>query len=233
MGPPSPSEDWKAAEWYREGFVTYYGSNLALRASLIDLPKYLESLNRDIRLFPSSHNAYVRGRVIVLWLDQRISKDSSGKKSLDTVMYDMVNEAAKPLTESRILETAGRYISAPSRTELAQIVQPNSTISLSENGLGPCVQGSMDHVPTFDLGFDLAASRAASSITSVEMDGPAYQAGLRTASAFSGRLSVYQKAARKSCHRNRPDHRRRKTNRILSARHAYRSHAISPGSSRL
>lgn len=66
-------------------------------------------------------------------------------------MYDMVNEASKPLTEGRILETVGRYILPPSRAELARILQPNPPISLPDS-LGPCVRGSIDEVPTFDLG---------------------------------------------------------------------------------
>jgi predicted metalloprotease with PDZ domain len=191
MGPPSSPEDWKAIEWFREGFVSYYGYVLALRANLIQLPAYLDNLNRDLRVFPGSQSAYVRGRIIALWLDQQIRKDSGGKRSLDTVMHDMVNGAVKPLTERRILQTAGRYLQSPLRTELARIIQPDSDISLSESGLGPCVRGSVDDVPTFDLGFDLGASTTTGRITGVEADGPAFQAGLRNGQQLSGRLSVY------------------------------------------
>lgn len=198
MGPRSSPEDWREIEWFREGFVSYYGYLLALRAGLIQLPAYLDNLNSDIRIFPTSTSAYVRGRVIALWLDQQIRKDSGGKKSLDAAMYDMVNEAAKPLTEGRILETVGRYILPPSRTELARILQPNASISLSENGLGPCVRGSIDQVPTFDLGFDLPASMATGSITGVEADGPALQAGLRNGQRLSGRLSVHNNQPEKA-----------------------------------
>src|ERR1700722_2339662 len=68
----SPPEDQSAIEWFREGFVTYYGYLLALRTRLIQLPAYLESINRDLRDFSSSTSSYVRGRVIALWLDQQI-----------------------------------------------------------------------------------------------------------------------------------------------------------------
>ena len=60
----SLSEDCHAIEWFREGFVSYYGYVLALRAGLISLPAYLGNLNRDLRIFPGSHSAYVRGRII-------------------------------------------------------------------------------------------------------------------------------------------------------------------------
>jgi predicted metalloprotease with PDZ domain len=159
MGPLPSSEDLEAIEWFREGFVTYYGYLLALRAGLIQLPAYLENVNHDLRILPVSSSAYVRGRVIALWLDQQIRKDSGGGRSLDTVMYDMANEAAKPLTQAKILETAGRYLSVASRTELARTIEPDSRISLAEEALGPRTRGAVEGVPTFDLGFDLSASR--------------------------------------------------------------------------
>jgi predicted metalloprotease with PDZ domain len=191
-----PSKDWNAIEWFREGFVTYYGYLLALQARLIQLPAYLEGINRDLRDFPGSTSGYVRGRVIAFWLDQKIRKDSGGKSSLDNVMYDMVSEAAKPLTQARILETAGRYLSPASRTELARAVEPNSGIPAADDTLGPCVRGSVDEIAGFNLGFDLAASTAAGSVTGVEPGGPAFKAGLRNGQRLSGRLSV---------HNNQPD----------------------------
>lgn len=191
MGSPSTPEDWKAIEWFREGFVSYYGYLLALRAGFIQLPAYLESVNRDLRMFPGSHSSYVRGRIIALWLDSQIRNDSGGSSSLDTVMFDMVNESARPLTETRILETAGHYLSPTSRTELVRAIRPDSSISLPENALGPCARGSVDRVPTFDLGFDLGASTSGGRITAVEPNGPAFHAGLRNGQQLSGRLSVY------------------------------------------
>jgi len=113
-------------------------------------------------------------------------------------MYEMVNEAARPLTESRTLDTAGRYLSANSRTELARVIQPDSPISLAPSALGPCVHGSLDQVPAFDLGFDLGASTAAGAIAGVEPAGPAFQAGLRNGQRLSGRLSIYNNEPEKA-----------------------------------
>jgi len=53
------------------------------------------------------------------------------------------------------------------------------------------VPGSVDEIATFNLGFDLAASTAAGSVTGVEPGGPAFQAGIRNGQRLSGRLSVY------------------------------------------
>lgn len=49
-----------------------------------------------------------------------------------------------------------------------------------------------------DLGFDLAASTATGSITGLEADGPAFQAGLRNGQRVSGRLSVYNNQPEKN-----------------------------------
>jgi predicted metalloprotease with PDZ domain len=193
MGPVQP-EDWNRTEWFREGLVNYYSYLLALRAGLIDLPAYLDSVNRDLRIYPGSTDPYVRGRIVAFWLEQSIRKDSGGKSSLDTVMFDMVREASKPLSQQRILETAGRYLGPASRGELAQIVEPRSPAPPLEDALGPCARGSVDEVATFDLGFDLAASRAAGAITGVEPGGPAFRAGLRDGQRISGRVSVHNHA---------------------------------------
>lgn len=198
MGQPSSPEDWNAIEWFREGSVAYYGYLLAWRAGLIQLPAYIESVNRDLRMFPGSRSAYVRGRVIALWLDSRIRRDSGGKASLDTVMSDIVNQSAMPLTQGRILRTANRYLSPASQTELSRAIQPNSSITPGAYALGPCVRGSMDEVTIFDLGFDLTASMADGSITGIEPNGPAFQAGLRNGQRLSRRLSVYNNEPEKA-----------------------------------
>jgi hypothetical protein len=40
------------------------------------------------------------------------------------------------------------------------------------------VRGSVDEVATFDLGFDLAASKTAGTVTGVELGGPLSRLGL-------------------------------------------------------
>jgi predicted metalloprotease with PDZ domain len=197
MGTSTPAE-WNAMEWFREGFVSYYGYLLALRAQLISLPAYLENLNRDLRTFPVSKSGYVRGRVIALWLDQQIRKESGGRHSLDNVMYDMVSGAAKPLTQARIIETAGRYLSPAQRAEFGKIPDGDDRMPNFEPEPGPCLRGSVDEVATFRLGFDLAASSTAGVVTGVEPEGPAFKAGLRDGQRMSGRLSVYNNQPEKS-----------------------------------
>jgi predicted metalloprotease with PDZ domain len=189
---PVPPEDWSRTEWFREGFVSYYSYLLAARVGLIDLPAYLDSVNRVLRIFPTSTDAYVRGRVVAFWLDQRIRKESSGKSSLQNVMRDMVREASSPLTQQRILKTAGRYLGRASRAELAEVLELRSRTPPLEAAFVPCARGSLDEVATFDLGFDLATSRAEGAVTGVEPDGPAFRAGLRNGQGLAGRVSVHK-----------------------------------------
>lgn len=186
----SSDEDDKAIEWFREGFTLYYGYLLACRGGLMQLPTYIESINRDLRNSPNSLNTYVRGRLIALWLDRKIRKDSGGKSSLDNVMFDMVSGAGKPLTEARIIETAGRYLSPASRSQLAQVVEQGARIPAAEDALGSCVRGSMDEIVPFNLGFDFAASQEAHRVTGVIPNGPAFEAGLRDGQQMVG-FSVY------------------------------------------
>jgi predicted metalloprotease with PDZ domain len=48
----------------------------------------------------------------------------------------------------------------------------------------------MEELPTFDLGFDLAASATAKQVVGVVAEGPAFAAGLRNGQTL-GRVSVY------------------------------------------
>jgi len=180
-------------EWFHEGFTEYYAQLLVYRAGLMELPAYLENVNRDLRSYPDSTSPYIRGRILALWLDAQIRKDTNHKSSLDNVMFDMVREADKPLTLSRILETAGHYLSAEARRQLDQVVNQRSNVPTpNDAALGACSQFrvSVDEVPIFDLGFDYAASKAARRVTSVREDGPAFNAGLRNGQQING-VSVY------------------------------------------
>jgi predicted metalloprotease with PDZ domain len=174
-----PEGENKKIAWFHEGFTQYYAFLLVFRAGLMALPKYVESINRDLRDYPASVNPYIRGRVIALWLDGEIRKESNGKSSLDNVMFDMVHDADRPLTEARIVETIDGYLATGARDSLQYVLNGGALPELDNYPVGPCVTVSVDQVPTFDLGFDFEASKAAGKIVSVREDGPAFKAGLR------------------------------------------------------
>jgi predicted metalloprotease with PDZ domain len=174
-----PQNGEKSIEWFREGFTKYYEYLLLYRAGLMPLTDYLENANSDLRDYPTSSSAYVRGRVIATWLDWQIRKNSNNKNSLDNLMFEMVREADKPLTNDRILQTAGRYVTPAARTELQLAVEQNAFPQINGATFGPCIRISEVDIPTFDLGFDFEASRQAHKVIGVIPDSAAFKAGLR------------------------------------------------------
>lgn len=179
-------------KWFSEGFTQYYGYLLSYRGGLMTLPAYIERINGFLRDYPKSTDPDVRGPVIALWLDGEIRRESQGKGSLDNVMFDMVRKGKDvELTEARVLETAGRYLSADARLELSQAIKPGTMIPAPDaRALGACARVSIDRVPVFDLGFDFEASMAAHRVTAVKKEGPAFKAGLRDGQELNG-WSVY------------------------------------------
>lgn len=185
-----PDGGEEAITWFKEGFTRYYQFFLVYRAGLMSLPQYVENVNSDLHDYSGSNDPYIRGNVIAVWLNQRILENSNHKYSLDTLMFDIVREADKPLTLDRIFQTADRYITSAARIQLQQAVEQKVFPQMNGASLGPCVQLSVDDVPTFDLGLDYAASRAAAKIVGVTLDGPAFKAGLRDGQVINGRVSV-------------------------------------------
>lgn len=177
--------------WFHEGFTTYYADVLVARAGLLSLPTYVKNTNRDLRQVATSASPYVRGRVIALWLDGEIRRRSNNAESLDDVMFALRRDAAAPLTQARILETIDRFVSPDVRRRLELALPTGGSVPVPDDAaLGPCAHVSVDTVPTFDLGFDLAASRAARRVIGVKPDGPAFVAGLRDGQVLVG-SSVY------------------------------------------
>ena len=181
MGMLPTGSDVESIKWFREGPTEYYGQLLTYRAGLMSASNYVNSLNNDLRKFPTSNSEYVRGRVIALWLDAAIRNESGGRHSLDNVMFDMVRGANQPYTLARILETAGRYLSSESRALLKNAVTDHADLPAPKQipAVGDCAQPLLEDLPTFDLGLDLALSRSSGVLTGVIDGGPAFAAGLR------------------------------------------------------
>jgi predicted metalloprotease with PDZ domain len=181
----------RATKWFQEGPTNYYGSLLVYRAGAMPLKTYVDSLNQDLRKFPTSTDPYVRGRVIALWLDAAIRHESHGQHSLDDVMFDLVRTNDQPFTLARILGTAGHYLSADTSSELQRAVVEQGNLAAPEDvpAVGTCARPILEDLPTFDLGFDLAASVATKQVVGVVANGPAFAAGLRNGQTLGGASS--------------------------------------------
>jgi predicted metalloprotease with PDZ domain len=180
MGSLSTTE-YERIKWFREGFTQYYADKLTFEGGVQSFSSYVALLNRDLRAFSSSTSEYVRGRVIALWLDAAIRQESNGKHSLDNVMYRMVHDRQQPMTEQRIFDTVGPYISEGSLVLLKQASaqQGNLPAPASIPGVKACYTSVHGDFPTLDLGLDYGKSRSSKTITGTKPDGPAYRAGLR------------------------------------------------------
>jgi predicted metalloprotease with PDZ domain len=186
------NEAARATGWFTEGFTRYYGPLLVYNAGLLSPTDYVDSLNQDLRRFPTSNDPNLRGRDIALWLDGAIRRESRGRSSLNNVMFDMVRGRNQPITIERVFHTIDRYLSADTRAEFRRVVQGNGDLIAPDPApsLSSCSRLSRENVPMFDLGFDLDGSRSANTVKGVELDGPAFAAGLRNGQPLTG-VSVY------------------------------------------
>ncbi len=187
MGSMSSTAD-RETEWFHEGFTDYYGHLLVYRSGAESTDIYIKSLNRDLARFNANANAYVRGRMIALWLDGTIREESGAKHSLDDVMFNMVRGAKQPLTEQRILETMRPYITAEDARMLARAAAKEGEVPAPQLApwVGACERAASVDQPTYDLGFDLNASKAKMEVTGVTDGGPAYAAGVRNGQTLKG-----------------------------------------------
>ncbi|HET9130665.1 MAG TPA: hypothetical protein VFO86_06950 [Terriglobia bacterium] len=182
------SKEAASVGWFTEGFTRYYGPLVVYNTGLLSPSDYVDSLNQDLRRFPTSNDPLLRGRLVALWLDGAIRRESGGRRSLNNVMFDMVRGRNQPLTTQRIFETIDRYLLTESRAEFRSVVQDHGDLIAPDPApaIGSCARLSRESVPMFDLGFDLDGSQTAKTVTGVEPDGPAFAAGLRNGQPLTG-----------------------------------------------
>jgi predicted metalloprotease with PDZ domain len=131
MGNYASGDEYEKTKWFKEGATEYYAQLLTYQAGEQTAETYVNSVNKDLGGFAASNSEYVRGRVIALWLDETIRKESDGKQSLDDVMFEMVKEANKPYTSDRILATAGRHLSPKSKVLLEAAALHHADLSIT------------------------------------------------------------------------------------------------------
>jgi predicted metalloprotease with PDZ domain len=188
MGMVPTGYDENAIKWFREGPTDYYGQLLTYRAGLLSTSDYVDSLNIALRRFPTTDDEYVRGRVIALWIDGTIRSESDGRRSLDNVMFDLVNQKDQPYTLERILAVINRYLSPPSQAKLQEAVSRHGALPAPAElpVLSSCAKATLGNYPTFDLGFDIDKSQTTKVVSGVVDGGPAFRAGLRDGDKLLG-----------------------------------------------
>ena len=84
-------------------------------------------------------------------------------------MFEMVRRRDQPLTRERILSTIAPYIPRDAQLALEAAVTKGASLAAPDRvpSVPGCAQRSLVDVPTFDRGFDLAASRAEGKVTGI------------------------------------------------------------------
>ena len=203
------------AQWFSEGFTVYYADVIPLRSGITSYSDYLHSLNdwlRHYQLSPlrnmneadwksASYSSgegyslpYKRGAAIALWADAAIRARSSGKSSLDNVMFDLVRQSETQIpvpefTEQRVLAAFSPYLSEDQMQQLRNMAIAGADVPLPEK-LGGCAILEKQIQSVVDPGFDQNASFAAKRVIGVVNDGPAYRAGIRDGQELF-RWSIY------------------------------------------
>lgn len=211
-----PSEPEELVYWFTEGFTDYYTRHLLLRAGLYSLDDYVADLNeklRDLHTSPvrdapnaqigtsfwSNHDLhrlpYLRGDILAVMLDTEIRRASDGKRSLHSLMRELVSEGAadrtKTYTNEDLIAKVAKYTSDEYAARYASWVEEGKVPHIPLNLLAPCLKGRTKGVGPFDIGFDFDASRRVGRVVDVRKGSAAWKAGLRNGQKLMGWSVTY------------------------------------------
>ncbi len=124
---------------------------------------------------------YQRGFLLAFVWDKRLR--DAGKGGLDTVMFAardaFVAAGTKPNAAENFLASYARVSGTDLAPDIARFVTAGETIVLPDDLFGACASVRTTELALYDPGFDREKSAQTGLIAGVEMDGPAYAAGLR------------------------------------------------------
>jgi predicted metalloprotease with PDZ domain len=200
-GPQEPSD-----YWYSEGFTDFYTDRTLLRAGIWTPADFVAHLNEVLREYDNSpvrtapndriisdfwtnpdvqKLAYERGYLLAFLWDEKMRRATEDRVGLDQVMFAMRDryrhsaESARPDLIENFESTSRERTGVDVRDDIQRFAIEGEPIMLPENLFGPCANIGTVSVPSYDIGFDPAASAKAGVFTGVEPTGPAYRAGLR------------------------------------------------------
>lgn len=197
--------------WFSEGFTDHYARKLALRYGLVDLEAFAAAWNVALEAYATSpaitaSNAeiasnfwsdqavhklpYQRGALLAVLMERKLQAQGG----LDRVVLAMRDRARGQDPRSWDSSAAGlfprvaRDVTGVDVTpEIARFATRGERILLPADAFGGCLTVETLTRPTYQLGFDLAATGKARMVTGVDPAGPAYAAGLREGMKYLGR----------------------------------------------
>lgn len=206
IGRLPPEVEEPAVYWLSEGFTDFFTHRALLRAGLIDPKEFTERLDGALSAYEASpvrtapaarivadfwkdrnvqQLPYQRGALLALKWDEDIRLKTGGKADLDTVLRQMRDHYQKfPLGQGPDVVTG--FVSAAwvvagldLRGDIDRYAVKGELVPLPENLIDGCLYVRTNRKPTFDPGFDTAASFAARQLKGVRTRGPAWNSGLR------------------------------------------------------
>ena len=200
-GPKEPSY-----YWYSEGFTDFYTDRTLLRAGIWTPADFVAHLNEVLREYDNSpvrtapndrivsgfwtdpdvqKLAYERGYLLAFLWDEKMRRATEGRIGLDQVMFAMRDryqhsaESARPDLIENFESASRERTGVDVRDDIQRFAIEGDPITLPENLFRPCANIGTVSVPSYDIGFDSAASARAGVFAGVDPAGPAYRAGLR------------------------------------------------------
>lgn len=195
--------------WFSEGFTEFFARRLQHRGGFLDDEAYVASLNRSIAEYfqsPALHapaaeirerfftdrtagaHPYRRGDVIAFVIDQELRKRSAGTQTLDDWMRDLVLRGTRGERISPVRFYA--LLAERSDTAFAERVracaEDGAVMELPRELASPCHAVELVPLPTYELGFDVEASRASGRVAGVRDGSAAHVAGLRNGQRIAG-----------------------------------------------
>jgi predicted metalloprotease with PDZ domain len=163
-------------QWFSEGLAVYYQRLLPLRAGAFAPDAFLEDLNETAaRYYTNALNTvpndqigagfwedtrirvlpYDRGAMYLAVVDKRVRKASGGKRSLDDLVFALLDRQKKelPTTAAVWMELITSELGPTARKEYeamlaGEVVLPDS------DAFGPCFERRTAPLRRFELGFD-------------------------------------------------------------------------------
>lgn len=191
--------------WFHEGFTEYLSRITLVRQGLESPGWSVERTNEDLeRLayhpyalttldeleeavregrYASSHHRlhYRRGALLALSWDRRIRRASEGERTILDPVRDVVREARES-GGTIDLDRLGEILSGYGVDALADVrrhLEGGQSIEVDGEAYAPDYELGSRRLPSFDPGFDIAATLRTGVVTGIREDGPAARAGLR------------------------------------------------------
>jgi predicted metalloprotease with PDZ domain len=194
--------------WFTEGLADFVAARALVRAGLWSSERFAADLDTVLhrhgtspaRALPNAEAAarhwrdadvrqlaYDRGHLLAHVLDHEVRAGSGGRAGLDDVLRAQRRAAARDARRGVRVPAAARFPAAVRtrtgvdvRAVLARHVDRGEPVWLPAALFGTCAHVDSVVGPTFDRGYDAAATRAAGGVAAgVDSAGPAWGAGLR------------------------------------------------------